>query len=884
MADRQGSRETTIYRGVACGGTGGELSAIDSADGKVIRIRPMRYTDEYTMDELKGSLWSFTSHGHQLDMPIKTAPPYQALAYKKRIYSKNRVKYPLKRVDWEPGGDPAKINPQNRGKSKFVRISWDEACDIVANEIKRIRKQYGDAAIFAVGEDGHCQSKIIHMVGGNHINLLMRTGGYTREVRTPDSVEGFYWGAKFSWGAGAQAGLGMYDEGWNVIEDVSENTDLIILQAGDLETTQNYASQWMSRVMRYWLEMGKKLVVIDPFCTYTSVCHDEITWIPILPNTDAALDFGIMYVWITEGLYDKEYVETHTVGFDKLKAYVLGEEDGTPKTPDWASKICGVGPWTIKALAREWGTKTTSIMHFCGCHVRGPYSHEPGRTEVYKLAMQGFGAPGVHQIGLFSYNGAKPAVKPTTSGPLIFSEMHAIQFMPADQQIPRTLSHKAVLDGKADWWGSPQIIFAPADEQFEHNCYPLPAEEGGAKVRMIWSEKPCNETCWNGGFTFQDAMRDPSLECVVTNHPWLENDSLYADLVLPVTTPMEESDIVGSGMGDSYEVAAIQDAAIPPVGESMSDYQISLEIAKRFGQDVYNNMSTGQIDGKDAEGLTIEQQKRSEFDRSALPAEVDWETFKKKGYWVPRLDPDWRSLQPNSHLFYEDPESFPMDTPSGKIEFYSQQLADAFPDDKERGPLAKWVPGGPAEEGWTHDETLQGQRAKKYPFLIDACTGRWRFHAQCDDITWHREIPTAKVKGPDGYLYEPCWINPADARELGIADGDIVKVYNERGTVLAGAKLSERMIRHEVMVNKGSRSDPIAPHLDRGGNINLISPVGPISKHCYGFAVSGYLVAVEKVTDQEMNQWMQDYPEAFERAYDPASGSHYDGWVEGVED
>ena len=135
----------------------------------------------------------------------------------------------------------------------------------------------------------------------------------------------------------------------------------------------------------------------------------------------------------------------------------------------------------------------------------------------------------------------------------------------------------------------------------------------------------------------------------------------------------------------------------------------------------------------------------------------------------------------------------------------------------------------------------------------------------------------------DGYLYEPCWMCPEDAARLGIEDGDIVKVFNERGTVLAGAKISERIMPNSVMVNKGSRSDPITSGLDRGGNINLISPAGPISKHCYGFVVSGYLVAVEKVTEEEMQQWKRDYPEAFERAYDPASGSHYAGWVEGVE-
>ena len=114
------------------------------------------------------------------------------------------------------------------------------------------------------------------------------------------------------------------------------------------------------RVIKFWEELGKEFVVVDPFCNYTAVCHDTMKWIPILPATDAAFDFGVIYVWLTEGLYDKEYVETHTVHFDKMADYVLGKEDGVPKDPKWASERCGVPAWTIKAYARNVGTKVTS--------------------------------------------------------------------------------------------------------------------------------------------------------------------------------------------------------------------------------------------------------------------------------------------------------------------------------------------------------------------------------------------------------------------------------------------------------------------------------------------------------------------------------------------
>ena len=97
------------------------------------------------------------------------------------------------------------------------------------------------------------------------------------------------------------------------------------------------------------------------------------------------------------------------------------------------------------------------------------------------------------------------------------------------------------------------------------------------------------------------------------------------------------------------------------------------------------------------------------------------------------------------------------------------------------------------EEGWTHDETFWGERCKKYPLLVPANPAKWRVHVQGDDIKWFREIETCKVKGKDGYLYEPLWLAPEDAEARGIEDGDIVKMFNERGTILCGARISERV-------------------------------------------------------------------------------------------
>ena len=899
----------TTLQSIASGGTGGELTAVDSKDGKIVRIRPLHLTDVYTEEELAPSEWTLKVGDHVFKPTTKAQPNYFALAYKNRVYSKNRVKYPLKRVDWEPGGDPEKINAANRGKSKFVRISWDEALDIMESEVRRIVEKYGPYSVFTIGEDGHRESKDLHSGGGMHSTFMSTIGGYTREVRTPDSVEGWYWGAKHVWGSGSNKGLGMLAppqtgyNAWNVTKDITENAELIVFDAGDLELVQNYSSQFLSNLIKFWEEVGKEFIVVDPFCNYTAVAHESMKWIPVLPNTDAALHFAIMYVWITEGLYDKEYVETHTVGFDKVKAYILGEdEEGIAKTPAWAAERCGVPAWTIKAYARKMGTKVASHVHFSSGHIKGPYSHEPGRTSAYLLAMQGLGKPGVQQYHLNCTVIGKEFLARSTTAP--FSSINKCRmFYPSEQKIPRTMVAEALMNGKCEWWGSPAIVYVETSEQFQMNSYPTTPETYKAalgtvspqlatatgksleelqaaidyklanmptfnQVHMLWSEKPCNMNCWDGGFRYQDAIRTNEVEFFVTNHQWIENDSLFADLILPVTTCLEENDSVGGTQIVQRRFAALTPQACDVVGEAKSDYQIALAMAERFG-------TREQIDM----GMSEEEWIEFGFMQSRLGEEIAWEDYKQKGFYFPKQDPSSEAIPPGMRLFYDDPIANPLDTPSGKLEFYSEALAENFPDDFERGPMAKWITGGPKSEGWWHDESLWGERCKEYPLLVTANPARYRLHVQGDDIKWFREIETVKIRAKDGYQYEPVWMHPETAAARGIENGDIVKIFNERGIVLFAARVSERVMPGVVIINKGSRVDPIAPHIDRGGAINLISPDNQISKYCKGFAVTGYLVEAAKVTDEEYEGWKAEYPEAFARDYDPAIGINYNSWV-----
>ncbi len=150
----------------------------------------------------------------------------------------------------------------------------------------------------------------------------------------------------------------------------------------------------------------------------------------------------------------------------------------------------------------------------------------------------------------------------------------------------------------------------------------------------------------------------------------------------------------------------------------------------------------------------------------------------------------------------------------------------------------------------------------------------FRVHAQHDDVTWLREIETCKVVGPDGYRYEPIWVNPVDAGKLGLETGDIAKLYNERGGVLGGVIVTERIMPGALYQDHGSRVDPIVvgaggEGLDRGGANNLIAPVPCTSKNTVGEVTSGFLVNIEKVDVFEL---ARRYPEAFNRPYDPDCG------------
>jgi len=743
-----------------------------------------------------------------------------------------------------------------------------------------------------------------------------------------NSWEGMTWGSRNVWGCEPVGEMTPMDSLWI---DIAKNTELILFWAADPETTSVGFDGYMASRLSQWIHsLGIKYVHIDPALNYSG-CYQADKWIPVLPNTDAALYLGIAYTWLTEGTYDREYIEKYVLGYEAFFDYVLGKEDGVPKTAKWASGKCGVDPWTIKALARDWAKKVTSItIGNGGPGYRGPFSSEPARMQSILLCMQGLGKPGRHQAkwlewNLFTKNYPMPyqgkhnfslfyrgeIVRPVGSpndfhtrflnsaveraqidikgaleklGPddtaererlegLISKSDKLLDFLKPQetapqQSIPKCLVHDAILDGHVEWWGVNSFV-GPAHEQWIKNEYPRP---GCSKIHAIWTDSPCMVTCWNDGFRFVKAMRSPDIEFIVAQQPWLENDCILADIILPVQTKFEMHDIADDATCGIVTSMYREYPACPPVGESLDDFDCVAEVARKLGDEYYSAYTRDVFDKQEIIDMF--------FSASGVAYMDENDDFHKKDIFVQPCDPEHMDLEkypPGLSPFLKDPEKNPLQTPTGKFEFTSTAITKHFPDDQERPPYPKWI-----ERSESHDESLFGDRAKTYPLLCMSNHGRWRFHANLDDITWHREVETMKIRAKDGYQYEPAWLNPKTAKERGIQHGDIVKVFNERGAVLCGAYVTERLVPGTVYVDHGSRFDPIdAETLDRGGAINLITPTALISKTATGMVVSGFLVDISKVSDDEMAELKSRYPEAFGRPVDESCGVCLDGWLIG---
>jgi anaerobic selenocysteine-containing dehydrogenase len=850
------------------GTTGGPVF-VDVKDGKILRITPIEFDDK------DAASWTIEARGRAFTPPRKTTASPWTVAHRSTIYSPKRIMTPLKRVDFDPKGAR---NMQNRGVSGYEPISWDKALDIVSDEMIRLKRELGPAAVLTTCGSHHLWGN----VGYRHSAYLrfMNLVGLTYAEHNPDSWEGWHWGAMHMWGNSHRLGI---PEQYGLLEDALENTDLIIYWSADPEATCNGVyGAFEGTIRRRWLkDLGVKMIVIDPYLNHTGALLGD-KWFSPRMGTDVALGLAIAFTWITENLYDKEYIAGRTTGFDEWKDYVLGKTDGIAKTPEWAEAESAIPAREIRALAREWASKKTMLAAGgpggMGGACRASWGNEWARTMVALAAMQGLGKPGSNIWGTtsgapvdcsFMFPGyAEGGISGDTNnsaagfrwagrmfpkGGGVTNPQHSTEGQTAPRlNIPEAMRHQHL-----EWRGK-GFCGSHIESQFQKYEYPA---QGYPHVGMYYRYGGSFIGTMTDTNRYVTAYREGKVPFVVNQAIWFEGETKFADIILPACTNFERWDIsefanCSGYIADSHQYAnhrviVFQQKCIEPLGESKSDYDIFCELAKRMG--VYGPFSMG--------GKTDLDWVKDYYQATDMPTVMSWDEFADKGYYVVPAPADKKSA-PALRWFAEgrakdtaDWGPAPWDqlggeglaTQSGKIEFVASSL-------KRLEATGTIDPERPAM-GPQHFESWEGHHTKdlyeKYPLQMVSPHPKFSFHTMGDaKDSWMNEVKDNRTLKEDGNYYWIMRINSKDAAARGVTFSDLMRVFNDRGSVILAAQVTERVPSgtvhsYESCGDYQALGEPgYSP--DISGCVNLLTPSRFITPTSTAMANNSCLVQVEK--------------------------------------
>jgi len=750
---------------------------------------------------LTASHWGMYNAVAQNGKLIKIEPfdkdPYPTSmleGFPSQVYAATRVGHPAVRKGFLEKG--AGSDRSGRGREPFVRVSWDHALDLVANELKRVRKKYGNASIFSGTFDWQ-SAGMLHNAGAITRRLLGMYGGFT------DNVGDYSVGCAMVLLPYVLGGEEVYSEqtAWPTILD--EAKTLVFWGCCPMKNCQigtHPSDHYLyGAIEKLKAEKDIDIICVDPRFTDTAK-HLGAKWIAPRPNTDTALMLGIAHEMIATNNYDKEFISKYTSGFDKFKEYVLGRTDQTPKTPEWASKITGLDGDTIKDLARRLKSERTMIMAGYAIQ-RADHGEQPYWMLITLASMIGhIGLPG-GGIG-FSYhydNGGDlqanaPDLPGISAGPNPISN---------DMPAARTVSDMLLNPGKKFPFNGKTMSYPDIKLVYWAGGNPISHQQDINRMLEAW-QRP---------------------ETIIIQDPFWTASARAADIVLPATTGFERNDIEVCGTYSRQFMAAMPQV-IKPVLESRNDYDICAAIAKRLG-----------VEEKFTEGKKDQMEWLHSFyavaERNAKAMKVTmppFDEFWKRGYAefpIPKSSKKFVTFS----AFRVDPATNALGTASGRIEIFSESIA------------AMKLPDCFGHPTWIEPvEWLGSSKAARFPLALVSPHPPHRLHSQLDNSELRK---TYEVAGR-----EPIWINPTDAKARGIRDGDVVRIFNDRGQVLGGAVVTERVSRSVVCMHPGAWYDPAEPgkvgSLDKHGLVNMVTLDKPASELSQGNVANTALVQIEK--------------------------------------
>lgn len=683
------------------------------------------------------------------------------------VYSGLRISQPMVRASWlaDPGGSEHRIR---RGVDSYVPVSWGQALDLAATAIGDTIASHGNRAIYAgsygwasAGRFHHAPSllhRLMNCVGGSvqHEQTYSYAAAQTICPHVVGNNDCVFGGVSTTWPAIAANTERIFFFGGLNARNAQINAGGVLTH----ETTLRAAT-----VAR---KPGFRGYSISPIRDDTPAALNT-QWVPIRPGTDVALMLGIAHELIETGRVEQGFLESHTVGYEKLHDYILGADGGIERTPEWAARITGVPQETIRELARQM-SEYRSLLTGTWSLQRADHGEQPYWMMIALASMLGqIGLPGGGVCFGYGSVGNRGEPRSPFGSPRMEEGDNPVGLRIPVARVADLLlepGSKVPFDGREIEYPEIDLVYWAGGNPFHHH------QDLNRLVRAF--ERP---------------------RTIIVNEVFWTATARRADIVFPATTALERNDLAASS-SDNHLMAMKRQ--IDPVGQARADFDIFLDLARRLGVEKQFSL------GLDEMGWL-----RRLYSRFALRCE-------RGGHVIPSFDEFWMTgVMPfpgaSEHAdlfsaFRADPAAHPLRTPSGRIEIWSQTIASFGYADLPPHPV------------WMEPHEWLGNAQSDQLHLISNQPAT-RLHGQLDPFGTSRE---SKHRGR-----EPLRMHPSEAERRGLVAGDIVRVYNTRGACLAAVFLDDAVMPGVAQLATGAWYDPLEPgnpgSLDIHGNPNVLT-------------------------------------------------------------